>query len=322
MQSNIYVHRYELCSNQRLNARTEVMTHEGALLRIDEDGASGYACLHPWVVLGDESLERLLNQLRVGEISQQLQCALDCARLDRLARIRGVSLFEGLDVPNSHATIVGGFENVALAVGAGFDTVKLKMGLDFEIQLQLLRRVHDAFPDLKMRLDFNAVPEANQISQFLEQCGESIRAQIDFIEDPFSFRDSLWRDLRVHYDVKFAIDREVMEAGVEYDVAVVKPAINDLEPIGDAAKVAGRKVVVTSYMDHPVGQSYAAFCAGKMCKEYAGVVDARCGLMTHGLLEPDSFTDILGMVKPEWNVPAGTGLGFDDLLENLNWTVI
>jgi hypothetical protein len=42
--------------------------------------------------------------------------------------------------------------------------------------------------------------------------------------------------------------------------------------------------------------------------------------MTHGLYEPDAFTERLGRVSPNWNRQiSDNGLGFGDLLDNLEW---
>jgi len=85
----------------------------------------------------------------------------------------------------------------------------------------------------------------------------------------------------------------------------VKPAVNEM--------VQGERVVVTSYMDHPLGQVFAAWEAAR-----AGVTEV-CGLQTHGLFTANGFTEALGQVRPEFGVPEGAGLGFGDLLEELPW---
>ena len=323
MKTKIYIHRYLIHSRQGLNSRSHLTAHEGALIRVEEDGISGYGCLHPWVELGDSSIDVLLDQLSQGRTSRQVKCALECAAIDRNARALGVSLFDGLEVPDSHATIVGGMDRVELAVAAGFDTIKMKMGRDELENLKLLRGIHEAFPNLKIRIDFNGVSSAGKIEFLLNGTGDGVRQKIDFIEDPFPLGDSGWDSLRDRYAVKFAVDRGISKANGEFGISIVKPAINHTEKICEAAQMNGRNVVVTSYMDHPVGQAYAAYCAGKLNEKYLGLIDKRCGLMTHGLYEATEFTESLGKVNPTWNksVSEGreTGLGFDHLLENMEW---
>lgn len=310
-------------SRQGLNSRSHTIQHEGALIRVEVDGVPGFGCLHPWVELGDSGLGELIKQLSEGRASRQVKCALECAAADRRARAQGVSLFAGLEVPMSHATIVGGADRVELAVAAGFDTVKLKVGRDVVENLRLLREVNGLFPELKMRLDFNGVSGEGALEFMLMEMGEGLRRQIDFIEDPFPLGISAWDTLRDKYGVKFAVDRGIAMADGEYDVSVVKPAIDKTVKICDAAQMAGRSVVVTSYMDHPVGQCYAAYCAGLMNDMYLGLVNKRCGLMTHGIYEPTEFTERMGGISPAWNIVSdSTGLGFDDLLDQLDWKCI
>jgi len=77
-------------------------------------------------------------------------------------------------------------------------------------------------------------------------------------------------------------------------------------------------VVVTSYMDHPLGQSFAAWEAARLTLQFPGLVKT-CGLQTHGLFERTPFTEALSEVAPGFSPCAWTGLGFDELLETLTW---
>ena len=69
-------------------------------------------------------------------------------------------------------------------------------------------------------------------------------------------------------------------------------------------------------MDHPVGQFFAAYVAA------THRVSARCGLFTHALYEPDAFIERIRAEGAQLLPPDGTGIGFDDLLEDLPWTRI
>ena len=75
-------------------------------------------------------------------------------------------------------------------------------------------------------------------------------------------------------------------------------------------------------MDHPLGQVFAAYEAASAWGKFPEIVDV-CGLVTHGLFEHDTenreFFDALGLVQPQLQPPAGTGLGFDELLDSLRW---
>ena len=89
--------------------------------------------------------------------------------------------------------------------------------------------------------------------------------------------------------------------------------------LAEAALQHQQRVVVTSYMEHPVGQAFAAWEAARLGLQFPGLVGL-CGLQTHHLFEPDEFSEMLGPWSPSFQVPAGYGLGFDDLLEALPWT--
>ena len=323
MGKKIYVSRYEIHSAQGLNSRSHSTTHEGALIRIEIDGVSGFGSLHPWVELGDSNLDQLLLELENGELSRQVKCAVHCAKVDRKARAAGVNLFTGLEVPDSHATIVRGMIGVEEAVAAGFDAVKIKMGRDVNDDIAVVKEINAAYPELRLRLDFHAILGAGQMEFFIKEIGEGARKHIDFIEDPLPLGEPLWERMRDTYGLKTAVDRGVAGAGGEYDFAVGKPAINHTDKICGAAQRAGRRVVVTSYMDHPIGQCYAAYSAGLMNEKYLGLINKRAGLMTHGLFLDNAYANHLGKIATKWsslNAEQGTGLGFDDLLEKEEWT--
>jgi hypothetical protein len=68
------------------------------------------------------------------------------------------------------------------------------------------------------------------------------------------------------------------------------------------------------FLEDPLGQAFAAWEAAK-----AGGSEV-CGLQTHGLFEANEFIEELGEVSPDFKVPGGAGLGFDDLLDALPWS--
>lgn len=250
---------------------------EGALLRVDD----GFADVHPWPDLGDAPLDEQLALLARGETTALTRASLRCAALDGDARRRGVSLFDGLTIPLSHWP--------GNDPPPEFDTVKLK-------------RVVEVPPHVRIRIDFNARLTAEE---FLRVAESLPRERIDFVEDPCPYDEQVWRELRARTGLRLALDRF---PGVA-DVLVHKPALQTEWPLHN-------DVVVTSYMDHALGQFFAAYVAAT----HAG--NPRCGLMTHVLYEPDAFFARIQRDGARLLPPAGTGLGFDDLLECLPWTSI
>jgi O-succinylbenzoate synthase len=268
----IWVHRYTLVPRRRLSGVARDGVRQGALLRVDD----GFADLHPWPELGDLPLDAQLALLAVDELTPQTSASLRLAALDGAARARGVSLFDGLTIPESHWPGNDPPE--------GFDTIKIK-GLQ-------------PVPEhVRVRIDFNGTLSPEQFARL------KLPANVDFVEDPCPYDPVAWGELRKR--VRLALDRFEGDA----DVLVHKPAIQAAFPRhGD--------VVVTSYMDHPVGQYGAAYIAA------TNPVNARCGLFTHVLYEADAFLERVRSDGARLLPPGGTGIGFDDLLEQLSWTSI
>jgi o-succinylbenzoate synthase len=259
-----------------LRPRSGGAPRQGALIRVDR----GVGDVHPWPELGDAPLDEQLALLARGETTTLTRASLHWARVDGEARERGVSLFAGLTVPLSHWP---GNEPPP-----AFDTIKIK-------------GVVPVPPHVRVRIDFNARLSP---AEFLRVADGLPKEQIDFIEDPCPYDPGVWRELRQRTGLRLALDRF---EGVA-DVLVHKPALHATFPAFDG------EVVVTSYMDHPVGQCFAAYVAA------SNPVSARCGLFTHVLYEPDPFIERLGADGARLLPPEGTGIGFDDLLENLAWT--
>ena len=274
--------KYELKPKRRLSAIAAEGSRRGALIRID----GGHADIHPWPELGDATLDEQLAMLARGETTPLTRASLKFADIDRAARRDERSLFDGLTIPPSHWP--------GPDPPGGFDTVKLKS--------------IDRIPEhVRLRIDFNATltPE-----EFVRIAATLPRQRIDFIEDPCPYDAARWTDLRSRTGLRLALDR----AGVAgqrngADVLVIKPAIEEIPPTDS-------EIVVTSYMDHPIGQLCAAFAAAT-----AGIT-ATCGLVTHVLYEPDPFIDRMQIDGARLIAPGGTGWGFDDLLEGLPWRTL
>lgn len=291
--SDFWISRYELRSANALNAKSARSVFRGALIR----KGSGFGCLHPWPELGDPTLEECLADWSLP-LSRR---TLACVTADGVAREKGVSLFKGRSVPKSHATLpMANHQTVEHAIRNGFSTVKIKA----KGELGKARSCMEAFSGLKWRIDFNGTADLEKIKNEMK----GVEAQIDFIEDPVPYDLEVWNRFEKEAGVALANDREV-EAHAGCGIHVIKPALNVIDPL---MKRSGRKIV-TSYMDHPLGQCFSAYEAARM-----GLSEI-CGLQTHGLFEKNAFIEALGSVGPEFQVPDGTGLGFDDLLDEQDW---
>ncbi len=280
---NIWVHRYTLTPRRWLGGVAREGAREGALVRVGD----GFADVHPWPELGDLALDSQLAMLAKGETTPITRASLHLAALDGEARKKGVSLFEGLIIPESHWP--------GDDPPAGFDTVKLKSARHLP-------------PDVRIRIDFNAAltPE-----EFVRIARTLPVERIEFVEDPCPFDRATWRELRVRTGLTLALDTP--RGGWNgsdrdaFDVLVHKPALDAEFPRFDG------EVVVTSYMDHPVGQFGAAFVAA------TNRVSRRCGLFTHVLYQEDAFVERVRSDGARLLPPEGTGIGFDDMLAGLPW---
>lgn len=246
--------------------------------------------------------------------------ALRCVQYDAAARSHEDSLFEELEVPRSHATLVA-TDPVALdeAVAAGFEIVKLKCHGEARQEAAFLAAMAAEYPALRWRLDFNESATVAQMAAFLTNLPVAVRRALDFVEDPCPYATGEWLELRRLTGVCLAVDREAGPQATGAKVLVIKPAVDEPLPLAEAALLHHQRVILTSYMDHPLGQAFAAWEAGRLGLQFPGLPGV-CGLQTHHLFEPDAFAELLGPWSPAFRPPPGTGLGFDDLLESLPWT--
>ncbi len=283
---SIFYWRYELLPKHALSAIAGTTPRQGALILVD----GGVADVHPWPELGDATIDSQLDQLRRGETTPLTRRSLAMAHLDRDARTAAKNLFEGQVIPRSHWPAAAG------DVPKAFDTVKVKMGRGVWIDPALAR--------YRLRLDFNATLTAGEFTSFALSLPPAVRRALDFVEDPCPYDSNVWTAIRQTTGVRLALDRGDAEDGV--DVLVVKPAVQEMP-------ITKKEVVITSYMDHPVGQLFAAYTAAK-----EGIGSA-CGLATHLLFESDPFIERMQLDGARLQPVGGTGIGFDDLVEKLEW---
>ena len=118
----------------------------------------------------------------------------------------------------------------------------------------------------KLRIDFNASCDDEHLGGFLTSLTTAERRTIDFLEDPLPYDGAVWEGLRGRFGLRLGADR-VGEVPVTrgVDVLVVKPAYHPIEGFLKASRKHGLPLVVTSNLDHPVGQLFAAWTAGRPC---------------------------------------------------------
>ncbi len=300
----IDIHRYTLRSAEPLNSRSNRLEHEGALIRVD----GGYGCIHPWPELGDEPLDLQLKVLAAGGSNPLISAARECAAYDASLRRKGCGLPGGL-IPESHWLVLPG-DSPDSAREEGFHCAKIKASsVDADLRREILRWFDAGF---RIRLDFNESLASGAFLPFWKELSDEERAGIDFVEDPESYSEAGWNRLRVA-DVPLAVDRDAEDRWVPGDIFVVKPS-------RPAPKVKlDSRLLVTSYMDHAIGQMFAAHKAAEIYEGELRYDRLACGLLTHRCFENDEFFERIRCEGPRLLPVEGTGLGFDDLLEKLPW---
>lgn len=314
-RTDIWISPYRLRARGFLNSISSRREFEGALIRVGD----GYGCIHPWPELGDPSLEKCLEDLKGRRVWPIVKRALRCAEYDNAARVAEESLFEEMEIPRSHATLVdASVKELALAVEAGFDTVKFKAGRNISVGTRFVEDMSVEHPVLKWRIDFNELLDPDAADRFLGSLSEAVRRKIDFVEDICPFSESVWAGLWKKYRVPLAVDRESGPHRKAAQCMVIKPAVDEPFLLGEAAVMHSQRAVITSYMDHPLGQAFAAWEAARTELIFPGLIGT-CGVQTHHLFEKNAFVERLGDWKPDFKAPGGTGLGFDDELAALTW---
>lgn len=346
----IWTKRYTLSAKSGLNAKARSVERHGSLLRIEENGLSGFADLHPWPELGDLDLDRQLRLLADGHPTALSRRSLVLARADARARAANKSLFAGLWVPTSHYLI-----NDCLSLSGatldeiwrrGFRVLKIKLGRELAQELAQLQALEASFAPFRLRLDFNAAISAEAYARVCDQLPPLLRMSVEFVEDPFPFEAQEWRRMQEQTGLPLALDR-IGPDGLPPSLSflgwiVIKPAVQDPDYFWRRAVDWHARVCVTSYLDHPLGQLGAAWVAARL-QTYGLVSSSQgsddeqcprrltnslrigvCGLCSHLLYDKNEFSDaFLEREGPRLQPPeGGSGFGFDELLEQQDWTLL
>ena len=306
---------YSLRARSPMNARHAGTSVSGVLVR----SAGGHACLQAWESLGDAPLAEHVASLAGGHPTLLADRALAAAADDAAARLAGRSLFDGLVIPPSHATIIGPMDPTLAEswLARGFDSFKVKLGAAWRVAMPGVLAAAAAHPHARWRFDFNASIDANEALAWMRSLPDALRAATDFVEDPCPFSPCDWAELEEAGGLRLAADAWCTDPAAAGFLGICKPARDDARMVLETAVAGKRPMVVTSNMDHPLGVVWAALWAARFAA--AGVHHGPAGLCTHLLFAPDAFSERLGPEGNRLRAPGGTGLGFDDLLAGLPW---
>jgi O-succinylbenzoate synthase len=273
--------------------------------------------LQSWPELGDSPLEYELDALRDGTPLRLGERALKCIEVDGEARANGVSLFEGLTVPRSHATLAVSAtpSQVYNLHQRGFRVGKIKVVPKLAATVERLTNLASMVPDWKWRVDFNCTLTLDSALKFWDMLSDSMKERIDFVEDPCYYDVETWQKLQ-DAGMPLGYDTPMQESSIPARTS--KPMMRLVKPARHHS--TSGLPVFTTYLDHPLGQCWAAYNAAKFYTGKPAEEVPLCGLVTHHVYRPNTFSEELGMdITPEFRVPKGTGLGFDSLLKSLPW---
>jgi O-succinylbenzoate synthase len=312
---------YELFTPYKLNWKSLQKRRVGFLIRVTfEDGITGFADCHPWIELGDADVNVQKDALKKKFLTPLLQQSLKCAYIDGLYRSQKKNLLDGLVSPinhlligslSSHWNTLNGIQN--------FKTLKVKWNgaLPLEEHVYLLKAI--AEKKFIIRLDCNGFLSQQLFLSFLNKI-KPFKEAFEFIEDPISeFDPDFFAVCQNNFQILIALDRlslsQISLLKAKH-VLVLKPAVQDIDNYLQYS--SQHKIVITSYLDHPIGQLYAAYHAAKLYSSHSKAL-LSCGLLSHRL-----YTNVQGWLEEKnFSINSqGTGLGCDNKLDTQDWVLL
>jgi len=311
---------YTLEYNPDFHAIQKQSKRYGALLKVTFlDGLIGYADCHPWPELGDQPLLEQLKALKEKKTTSLLTCSLNFARLDAEARSQQQSLLSPHDGPINHFLITDlsqwNKEKIDFLRIKGFKRIKIKLGYSLNSEITDLLNLFSS-TSLNLCFDFNEKLSYNTFKSFILAI-DSLKPLIDYIEDPFPYDPILWTAAQKELQIPLACDRQALFASHypnSFSKLIIKPAILPLELFDH---IPHQNLIITSYLDHPLGQLSAAYMAAKIDPKQQNIH----GLLSHHAYKPNIFSLQLSDNHPQFTCPKGSGFGFEKELSQLPWTV-
>jgi L-Ala-D/L-Glu epimerase len=304
-----------------------------------EDGVSGYGEAAPLEAYDGISIERAQDALerfapvlagaeglngaqlvdacrRVDDLPVAL-AAIDLALWDRAGRISDRPIAAMItDTPAAavpvNATLgaldrAGAANEAAAAVAAGFECVKLKVGVGDDAGRVAAVRAAIG-PEVALRLDVNGAWDVEQAVHSIEALAP---AGLELVEEPVHGLYAV-REVRERVAVRVAIDETAAEhgalgAGVA-DAVCLKVSrcggIGGLIAAATLVRASGAEVYVASTFDGPLGVAAGVHVAAALASR--GPVP-HCGLATLALF--DGIENPLPARDGQIHVPRGPGLG-------------
>jgi len=250
--------------------------------------------LHPGVQAGElldayRSLSTLLHQAP-GDIPASLNYALDVLLLQLWLSGQQQDM-----KPVSLNALANSRDEVLRSVELGYRTLKVKIAVNEEAELNLLDHIRRQYPRVHLRLDANRGWDPGETEHWLPQF---MAFDPEYIEEPTADLSTL-QDLTRRYPSQIGADERVRNlddaiAVLEQqtaDVFIIKPmmcmGLADFLSILDVLKSREKKIVVTSALDTGLARRSYALLASLFLDE-----NTSHGLATGSLLKFDAWDDI------------------------------
>ncbi|MBX3021009.1 MAG: hypothetical protein KF799_04975 [Bdellovibrionales bacterium] len=299
----IWVHPYQL--RPRV---PHVQPRMGVLVKVEwAMHQVGYSDLHPWPEFGEQPLDAHIDSLAKVEFTPLAEMSMEFNYIDREFRLHKRNAFLGMIVPRSHRLV---FDIETLQAPQltqwqkdGFTHIKVKMGRDLKRETEAFTQLAYS-SNLLWRLDMNGRLSEKDFTDWWKKLDDSVRARIDFIEDPVN------KDEQLKVPGPWADDWSKQKFA---KIRVVKPAREAAEEL-----ISYDRVVFTHGLEHSFGQACAAWSAANYYGQHPKKTEV-CGLAAPDIYEPDDFTRAWSCEGPRMKPTPGFGFGFDELLEKLKW---
>lgn len=322
-----WTHRYELTPWHEIGGLVGAGPRQGALLKVEwSNGLMGYADIFPWTEYGDAPIDEQIKALARGKISTLVEQAIWLAKKDADLRKNRKNAFLGAPKIKNHF-LVGDFTkfsdaNMKEARTAGYSTLKVKVGRAIEEEAKFCIRTLKQNP-VTIRLDFNGKTSFSEFERFFSFLSPAEKAKIEFAEDPVPWNLEAWTEcakiVPIALDLEGEkIDFEKFTSKPPFSVVIIKPARQDIEKTLKAINRFALKMVVTSALDHPIGVAHACLQAAELKKFYPNTL-LDCGCLSLRLYKPNEFSNRVQTTGPFLKEIPGTGIGFNELLEKIEW---
>lgn len=248
----------------------------------------------------DPASEDFLHQLALREISPRLRCGISSALFSAQAAVRSQSLAQFIAsdaniIPLSSVPIndlIGAADpnecvrQAEAAIKRGQTTLKLKCTDERELDLQRVKAIRSAFPDITLRLDPN---ESWELDWALEQIQAMEPFNIDYIEEPLPRGTdlSIYAEISKKTSIPIALDDSIRsffhaQRALELNAAkvwIIKPprvgGIDLTHEIVQLAQAANIRCVITASLETAVGLYVGLHAASLL-----GTQIEACGLGT------------------------------------------